>query len=275
MANGAMMGKWVVLRRSNLRFCRLPRTNASSGGCPDPADLRIATTLMRPEEAHHIGTLLASAAANGKVVLNVGSSTGRFREVTQPHIDREIFAPLRARRARVIHCDIKAAEGVDLVGDLLDPVFREKIIATRPDFVLANNLFEHVRDRQVLADCLAALPALDGRLIVSVPYAYPYHADPFDTMYRPTPDEIAAMFPNYRVEHARIIKTTSLWADLLAALGVAGAIKDVAWRVGRLAVPFVRPRAWLATAAGLAWLLRERSVSVVSLVRDGAASEPS
>jgi SAM-dependent methyltransferase len=229
---------------------------------------------MRPEEAHYIGSLLSDDDVAGKVALNVGSSTGHFREVTQPHIEREIFAPLRAKGARVIHCDMKAADGVDLVGDLLDPSFRDTVIETRPDFVLANNLFEHVRDRQALADCLATLPAPGGRLIVSVPYAYPYHADPIDTLYRPTPDEIATMFPQFRVESARIVKTTSLWTDLVAKLGAAGALKDVAWRFGRLAVPFVRPRAWLATGAGLAWLLRERSVSVVSLVRDGASGEP-
>ena len=230
---------------------------------------------MRPEEAFWIGNILANSDLTGRTVMNVGSSTGRFRAVTQPHIDQQIFAPPTARGVRVIHADIKAAEGVDLVGDLLDPAFRQQVVAIAPDVVLANNLFEHVRDRQLLADCLADLPGQHGRLIVSVPRAYPYHADPIDTLYRPTPGEIAEMFPGFTLEDQAVVESTTLWHDLNCQVGRAGAIQDVARRVVRLALPFVRPRAWLGTASGLAWLLRRRSVSIASLRRgssaDGAA----
>lgn len=230
---------------------------------------------MRPEEASWIGRILASSDLTGRTVMNVGSSTGRFREVTQPHIELEIFAPLMARGVRVIHADMKAAEGVDLVGDLLDPAFRRQVVAIAPDVVLANNLFEHVRDRHVLADCLADLPGEDGRLIVSVPRAYPYHADPIDTMYRPTPGEIAGMFPGFTLEDQAVVESTTLWQDLNRQVGRAGAVMDVLRRVARLAVPFIRPRAWLGTASGLVWMWRKRSVSIASLRRrsgaDGAA----
>ena len=53
-------------------------------------------------------------------LVNVGSSTGEFREVRQPHIDRIVFAPLRAAGVEVVHADVKAAPGVDLVGDLTE-----------------------------------------------------------------------------------------------------------------------------------------------------------
>ena len=56
-------------------------------------------------------------------LLNIGSSTLEFRTVTQPYIDHNIFTPLRKRGGTVYHADIKAAPGVDLVGDLLDPAF--------------------------------------------------------------------------------------------------------------------------------------------------------
>lgn len=222
---------------------------------------------MRPEEARWIGQAIAELDLADRTVVNVGSSTGRFRERTQPHIEREIFAPLRARGARVIHCDMKAAEGVDLVGDLLDPEFNRTVAALEPALVLANNLFEHVRDRAVLAASLAALPAPGGRLLISVPYAYPYHADPIDTLYRPTPDEIAELFPDYAPERTAIVGSTSLWDDLTAAIGTRRALLNVARRLARLLVPFVRPRAWRGTLSGLVWLTRPRSVSIASLVR--------
>lgn len=223
---------------------------------------------MRPEEAAWIGrTLDKLGASAATTVVNVGSSTGRFRQVTQPHIDAEIFGPLAARGVTTVHCDMKPDEGVDLVGDLLDPGFRERVAGLGADIVLANNLLEHVRDRLVLADCLAALPRPGGRLLVSVPYRYPYHADPIDTRFRPRPDEIAALFRGFALEDQAIVVSTSLWDDLVAALGRAGAARDVARRVVRLLFPFVRPRAWLSTVSALAWLARPRSVSIASLVK--------
>jgi hypothetical protein len=34
-----------------------------------------------------------------------------------------------------------------------------------------------------------------GYLLVTVPHSYPYHEDPFDTMYRPDVAELAALHP--------------------------------------------------------------------------------
>jgi len=226
---------------------------------------------MRPEEAAWIGRALAELPdAAVSTVMNVGSSTGHFRKVMQPHIDREIFAPLSARGATVIHCDMKQADGVDLVGDLLDPDFRARVEALRADVVLATNLFEHVRDRASLAVSLGVLPRENGRLIVSVPYRFPYHADPIDTLYRPTPEEIVALFPGFSIEHRAIIQTTSLWEDLESKLGTRRAAQDVARRLVRLLFPFVRPRAWRATLASLTSLRQKRSVSIVTLFRHQA-----
>ena len=226
---------------------------------------------MRPEEAAWIGQAVRRIPEL-RTVLNIGSSTGHFRTSTQPHIDREIFAPLAHRGVRVIHCDMKQAEGVDLVGDLLDPAFRLEVESLEADVVLANNLFEHVRDRERLAVVLSGLPREGGRLIVSVPYRYPYHADPIDTLFRPTPQQIAALFPDFAVEEGTVIESTSLWRDLKTKLGLAGAAKDVAHRVGRLMFPFIRPRAWRATLANLVWLRATRSVSVVTLVKPAAGT---
>lgn len=225
---------------------------------------------MRPEEAAWVGRQLRRLEdSEVATVLNIGSSTEHFRTISQPHIESEIFAPLAARGARVIHSDMKHAEGVDLVGDLFDPDFRAKVVSMRADVVLANNLFEHVADRASLAQCLSIIPRLGGRLIVTVPYRYPYHADPIDTLYRPRPEQIASIFPTFSVEAEAIIETTTLWEDLEARLGAAGAKWDVARRYRRALFPFYKPRAWRANLANIAWLHRPRSVSAISLVKRG------
>ena len=85
---------------------------------------------MRTEEAAWIGDRLRAldlkphAAARGDsfVVLNLGSGSRRFREVSKPYIDAGIFYPLRRRGATVVHADLKQEDGVDVSGDLFHPV---------------------------------------------------------------------------------------------------------------------------------------------------------
>ncbi len=53
-------------------------------------------------------------------VLNLGSSTRKFRTVEQPHIQELVFGPLERRGVRVVHSDLKAADGVEISGDIFD-----------------------------------------------------------------------------------------------------------------------------------------------------------
>ena len=146
---------------------------------------------MRVSEAEWIGKALAGIDGP---ILNLGSSTKAFREELKPHIDREVFAPLRKAGTQVLHADIKQAKGVDLVGDVTDPVYQDQLVARHFRAILVSNLLEHVRDpATVAAACHRILP--DGGLVcVTGPYKYPYHADPIDTMYRPSPEGFASLF---------------------------------------------------------------------------------
>jgi SAM-dependent methyltransferase len=135
--------------------------------------------------------ILSTGLGEGARVLNVGSSTGAFRTVEQPWVDRDVFAPLRSRGAHVVHLDLKAAEGVDVVGDLLDPAFRAELQGDW-DVVVCSNLLEHLEDRTPLLRVLPEMVRPGGWLVVTVPCRFPRHADPIDTMYRPSPDELLA-----------------------------------------------------------------------------------
>ena len=192
-------------------------------------------------------------------LLNVGSSTLEFRTRTQPYIEANIFAPLRARGGAVYHADMKSAPGVDLVGDLLDSGFLAHLASLEPQTVLVSNVLEHVTQRQPLCDALQRIVPHGGYLFVSGPHDYPYHADPIDTMFRPTIDEVAAMFPGTAMIDGAIIDSGNWrqWnkAERGRALGRT---------IVRLMVPVYRPRKWWELVRQSPYLLRHiKSFAVV------------
>ena len=100
-------------------------------------------------DAEWLGHTLASLSAEElSPVLNLGASTRHFREVEQPYIHERVFRPLEARGIRVIHSDLKAAEGVDIVGDVFNDTDFAELKATAPRAVICTHMFEHVRDRR-------------------------------------------------------------------------------------------------------------------------------
>ena len=78
---------------------------------------------MRLEEAKHIEFLLKKFTGNktkSEVLLNLGSSTGDFRKIQQPHINSYVFQPLKESIYKTIHFDLKSDEGVDISGNIFD-----------------------------------------------------------------------------------------------------------------------------------------------------------
>jgi SAM-dependent methyltransferase len=122
----------------------------------------------------------------GTTVLDIGSSTRVFRTLTQPHIDGNVFEPLRRRGIAVVHLDARAAEGVDIVAD----VARLDGVEQTFDVVLCTNLLEHVVDRTATLQHVKRVVAPRGLLLLTVPRRYRLHQDPIDTGFRPTPDDL-------------------------------------------------------------------------------------
>src|SRR2546423_6135898 len=117
-----------------------------------------------------------------------------FRTQEQPWIDELIFAPARAAGRTVLHLDAKSDEGVDIVADLSDRHAISGLAARGFRSILCSNLLEHVVDRAQIARTLLEILPQGGYLLVSGPYRYPRHSDPFDSMFRPTPSELANVF---------------------------------------------------------------------------------
>ena len=223
---------------------------------------------MRTQEAAWIGQKLR-ALTERRVVLNLGSGTKRFREVSKPYIDRDIFDPLVRAGARVVHADLKSGEGIDVSGDLFDPAVQARLRELRPDALLACNIMEHLP-----TDVRARFPAVidsilapGGVLVITVPYSYPYHADPIDTLYRPSPKELCALFPGYEVLEARTIASESYGDEF-----VAGGPLRMVRKVMRMFFPFVRPKRWLSHAHRMFWLFRPYQLTGVVLRKPTRAS---
>lgn len=218
---------------------------------------------MRKEEAQWVAAVVEGLCLEeGSVCLNVGSSTLHFRNVTQPHITRDLINPIEACGIRVIHCDIKSDDGVDLVGDVLDPVFQRAMADKRADVLLCCNILEHLADPQSFASACGNLVRGGGYMIASVPLSYPFHPDPIDTMLRPTPAELSAFFPGWRVIAGEVLTTETFLDEMLRSDGGASALL---MHVLKVLVPFYRPRHWWPKAHRLLWLFRPYKSSLVVL----------
>ncbi|MBL0946733.1 hypothetical protein [Brevundimonas sp.] len=196
-------------------------------------------------------------------ILNLGSSTKTFREDLKPHIDREVFSPLRADGVEVVHADMKQAPGVDLVGDITDPVYQEQLVARHFRAILVSNLLEHVRDPGIVADACRRILPEGGLICVTGPYRYPYHADPIDTMYRPTPEEFASLFKGELVV-GEIIDGGTLRDDVRS---LPHYLAQSGWRI--LNWPR-RPKAARARASALTYLFRPFEISC-AVIRIGTS----
>ena len=191
-------------------------------------------------------------------MLNIGSSTGRFVTVSQPWIHNELFGPIRARGLSVLNCDIKSAPGVDLVGNLEDERFLAELAEHRFQSVLCSNLLEHVENREAIAATLLRVIPSGGYLFLSGPHSYPRHADPIDTMFRPSPAELARLFPGTNVVAQAVVDCGTYWEYATRTP------KKFVSSIARLALPVYKPKDWLSAVYRLGWLFREfQAVCVV------------
>jgi hypothetical protein len=147
-------------------------------------------------------------------IVNIGSSTRQFRTQVQPFIDELIFAPLATRGVQVIHSDIKDGDGIDISCDIFDDAGLAKLKALNPKALICTHMFEHVTDRELLAQRLLSLLPAGGLFFITVPMSYHYHADPVDTMFRPNPDELAQLFSGNSILQKEVLVGENYWAHV-------------------------------------------------------------
>jgi hypothetical protein len=196
------------------------------------------------------------AAERLSPMLNLGSSTAVFREQIQPWTEESLFRPLRARGVEIVHVDRRDEAGVDLRADLTDPADLPRLCALGPQALLCCNLLEHVTEPDRLArHCIDILPK-SGLAFVTAPFSYPYHRDPIDTMFRPSPTQLAALFRGARLLDGAIIGAGRSYRD---------EVRRRPWillrHVARFPAPFASWETWKRSMAKLYWLGAEYRIT--------------
>lgn len=213
-------------------------------------------------EAIQIGkTISKLSSAEISPVLNLGSSTRVFREQEQPYIYENIFSPLEQRGIRVVHVDLKKADGVDIAGDIYDPKMQQQIKELQPKLLLCCNMLEHVRYPEGLARICEETVAPGGYLIVTAPRSFPYHPDPIDTMYRPAPQELASLFPSCSLVDSGIIVGDTYLDELRDKYDREQMRKFARKSMKRFFYPHRDIRSWVVRYYWFTWLWRPYKIS--------------
>ena len=222
---------------------------------------------MLIEEAKWLGENFCALEQECFPMVNIGSSTKEFRSQIQPHIDEFIFNPLRKQGKKVLHTDIKDADGVDLVGDLNDGKFIEQIKTLGVKSVLCSNLLEHVVSPQSICRQLENMLEPGGLIIVTVPYQYPYHKDPIDTKFRPSIDELCRLFSNSTLIRGEIVTSPGSQAKTLWSKFRHGDFLSVFNIVKRWILPLHGLSEWRKARVDMFSLLKPYQVTCVVLKR--------
>lgn len=217
---------------------------------------------MRVSEADALREMLLS---HGDIspLLNLGSSTRHFREVSQPHIQNNLFAPLEKAGVKIFHSDLKEGDGIDLTGNILDADVVERLAAMNFKTVLLSNLLEHVTDPQAVADACERIVGAGGHILVTVPKSYPYHPDPIDTLYRPSPQKLANLFGKSELTNSTIVEDAT-YAEDLRRQGISPG-KELASLALRWLTFFRRTRGLLSRTHRWLWYSRRYQTSVALL----------
>jgi hypothetical protein len=200
--------------------------------------------------------LSAFPAAEISPLLNLGSSTRHFREVEQPWTSEELFTPLRADGVEIVHVDFREGDGIDIRADVFDDNDLPRLKAVGARAILCCNLLEHVYEPQRLAARCLEIVGAGGLVFVTVPFSYPHHRDPIDTMYRPSPEDLGTMFAPAKMLHGEILDVGESYRDQ---------VRKRPWillrHIFRAPVPFLGREKWRRSMGKLYWLKHNYKVT--------------
>jgi len=218
---------------------------------------------MQPTEASWLGEQLAGFPKDRiSPLLNVGSGSAHFRQAQHPWIEEHIFAPLDQRAIKVSHLDIFPAPGIDIVGDPCEVGTKRGLAQVEFHSAICANVLEHVPDRERLANALLNVLSIGGLLFVTVPHAYPYHACPIDTLFRPDIEELHALFPGTRLLAGEIIDCGSFFDQ----------IRHQPLLIPRLLLPVYKPKRWYGLIQRIPWLTRTYQETCIVLQKQTTRS---
>ena len=88
-----------------------------------------------------------------------------------------------------------------------------------------------------------------GLIFVTVPYSYPYHRDPIDTLFRPSPEALAAIFHPAVMLRGEIVDSRESYRGQVAKRPL------ILFRhIFRFPFPFIHFEGWKRSMRKLYWL---------------------
>jgi hypothetical protein len=126
--------------------------------------------------------------------------------------------------------------------------------------VLCSNLLEHVTNREEICQIISCIIPKSGYIFVTVPYKYPYHRDPIDTMFRPDIQELSSLFPDFKIVNGEILAG----GYLVQSTTITPVLYTLAMVI-RLMLPIYQPLRWFDSLKYALWLFKDISVSCVVL----------
>ena len=166
---------------------------------------------MRKKEAEKIVDILMDLKLPITKLLEIGGSTLEYRQRIKPHISQIYHNYFEKNGIAITTTDIKNSDGIDYVGDIMDPSFANKL-PVDIDCIAINNLLEHVPDASKL--CFSIQQLRKRYIIYSGPLNYPYHRDPIDNLLRPDNHKLNEIFPDYDIVKYVELETGSFLSDL-------------------------------------------------------------
>lgn len=193
---------------------------------------------MLKEEATWIYSELENLSASTDLfpVGNIGSSDEKQLS-TQPWVRDVLIEPLK-KLGSVFNVDIKQGPDIDYCGDLLDARFIEKLKAAGFNSILCANIHTNISKREDFSQSLLDILPKNGYLVVTTSNLYPFVADPIDTEFRPSVEELHALFPNTEIVTSEMIESISYAQFLVRNPGV------LAVTFFRLITPFYKFQHW-------------------------------
>lgn len=219
---------------------------------------------MRRNESKKLRKIFEKFSLNDiSPLVEIGSSTDEFRKKIKPHIYNELHEPLINRGVEIITTDLKSGQGIMISGDFFSDIIQKRIIEYSPNALLCANILEHVDDPRGFLSYCDKILSCGGLIFITVPYSFPHHRDPIDTMFRPTPLQIAELLPSYEILHSEVHVDTTYWYDLFK-LGLFGFLLQV-FLMWPLRLIDVRGgfEKWKKKNQRLLWLFQHYKISIV------------
>lgn len=199
-------------------------------------------------------------------LVNLGSSSSFFREKAQQFISNLIFRPLERRGVKVVHLDLEEDEGVDIKGDIFGPAVYAEVCSHNPRAVLCSNILEHVAVPAHFARLCIDMVPKGGLIIATIPYSFPFHPSPVDTMYRPGCEELSKIFPGCKTLQCEIVTCETFGKQMRTSLTTS------ARHLLHLVLPWPTLRHWRSALHKNLWLFKNYQTTCA--VFEKGADEP-